>query len=153
MATFYSDVATNLLVNTPPVKAKVNRYHARLRIVEAQFTVPAGTAIGDVIVWFNMPLGARLVGHLSQLQWSAGAASSTLNLGDQASAARHLAATAVTTAGTAVPSVAQAGGALSYETTDASTAATNDCLLRSTVAGAGLQTGQVITLRAVIALD
>lgn len=154
MASGLGTIATNNAA-TPPTRNKVNQLHGRQRYFESTYTVPAsnGPIIGETITWGDLPLGARLLGHLSELSWSAGAASSTLNLGDAASAARHLAATAVTTAGTAVPRAAQANGAASFETSDSSTAATNNCRLISTVAGAALQAGQVITLRATYVLD
>src|SRR3546814_14171531 len=94
----------------------------------------------------------RSVGHLSQLNWSTGTASSTLTLGDAADADRHLAATAITTAGVAVPDDQSASGAV-FETSDASAAATNNCQLVSTVAGAAIGASQVITLRVAYVLD
>src|SRR3546814_4749839 len=89
---------------------------------------------------------------LSQLNWSTGTASSTLTLGDAADADRHLAATAITTAGVAVPDDQSASGAV-FETSDASAAATNNCQLVSTVAGAAIGASQVITLRVAYVLD
>jgi hypothetical protein len=147
--------------NNPTTKVKANKMHGRIRIFEASFTVPAaaGPGIGEKIYWGQLPLGARVMGHLSRMRWSAGAASSTLNLGDGASAARHLAATAVTAAGSATPDVAETNGA-SFETSDATanaanswTSATDNCVLISTVAGAALAAGQVITLRVPYTLD
>jgi hypothetical protein len=115
--------------------------------------------VGEKIYWGQLPLGARVLGHLGLLSFAAGAASSTLNLGDNASAARHLAATAVNAAGSAVPSAAMASGA-SFETSDATANATNlfvsatdNCTLVSTVAGATLGAGQVITLTLPYVLD
>jgi hypothetical protein len=90
-------------------RAKVNALAGRLRVFEAVYVAPAsGTApaIADRIIWGKLPVRSRLMGHLAQLQWSAGTASCTLNLGDSLNAARHLAATAITTAGTAVPNAA-----------------------------------------------
>lgn len=147
MANGNADLQANL-VATPQVRSKVNRYGGRIRHFEATYTVPAaaGPGIGETITWGSLPIGARVLGHLSKLYWSAGAASSTLNLGDAASAARHLAATGVTAAGGAVPEAASANGA-QFEASDASTAATNNCTLISTVAGAALQAAQVITLK------
>lgn len=138
----------------PPTKVKANVQHGRLRIFEATYTAPATgmPAIGDTITWGKLPKGARVLGHLGQLNWSAGTAASTLNLGDAASAARHLAATAITAAGVAVPQAQSALGA-TFETSDASSAATNNCTLVSTIAGAGLAAGQVITLRVPYVLD
>lgn len=158
MANFNSDNAA-LLALTPPSRVEVNKLHGRIRYMEALFTVPvSGVAIADTITWGPIPRGARILGHLSELSWSTGAASSTLNLGDAASAARHLAATAVTTAGQAVPRAASALGLASFETTDDSLAsglpsATNNTVLRSTVAGAALVAGQTIYLRMAYVLD
>lgn len=153
MASGLGTIATNNAA-TPPVRNKVNTFGGRVRFFESTYTVPAsaGPGIGETITWGSLPLGARVLGHLSRLRWSAGAASSTLNLGDAASAARHLAATAVTTAGSATPDVAETGGA-SFEVTDVSTAATNNGTLISTVAGAALQAAQVINLRIAYVLD
>lgn len=139
----------------PATRIKANKNGGRIRFFEAVFTVPAtgGPAVGEKIFWGSLPPKSRILGYLSRLRWSAGAASSTLNLGDNASAARHLAATSVTAAGSATPDVAEVGGA-SFETSDASAnlangfvAASDDCMLISTVAGAALAAGQVITLR------
>lgn len=158
MALVYSTEQTTLngpaYGNSPATRVKANKQGGRIRIFEATYTVPTGgIAIGDKIVWGKLPLKARTLGYLGRLRWSAGAASSTLNLGDNVTAARHLAATAVTTAGSATPDVAEVGGA-SFETSDDSNSVANafasttdDCTLISTVAGAALQAAQVITLR------
>ena len=136
----------------PATRVKANRLNGRIRIFTATITTPAGMVIGDKIFWGKLPQGARPIGHLGRLEWSTGSASSTLNLGDNVSAARHLAATAVTTAGSAIPTAASANGAI-FETTEDSNnvgngfaSATDNCTLVSVVAGATLQTGQVITL-------
>jgi len=136
----------------PATRVKANRLNGRIRIFTATITVPAGMVIGDRIFWGKLPVGARPLGHLGRLEWSAGAASSTLTVGDNVSAARHLAATAVTSAGSAIPTAASANGAI-FETTDDSNSvangflsATDNCTLTSTVGGATLQTGQVVTL-------
>jgi hypothetical protein len=138
--------------NAPATRVKANRLNGRIRIFLASVTVPAGTLVGEKIFWGKLPVGARPLGYLGRLEWSAGAASSTLNLGDNVTPARHLAATAITTAGSAVPSAASAAGA-QFETTEDSNSVANafnsttdNCTLVSTVAGATLQTGQVITL-------
>jgi len=95
------------VVSTPiPQRVKVNALAGRLRVFEAVYVAPgSGTApaIADRIIWGKLPVRSRILGHLGQLQWSTGTASCTLNLGDSISAARHLAATAITTAGTATP--------------------------------------------------
>ena len=144
--------------NNPTTRVKANKSGGRLRVFQATHTVVAA-AIGDKIIWGKLPVKARVLGWLSRLEWSTGAASSTLNLGDNVTAARHLAATAVTTAGSATPSVSGAAGA-SFETSDDSNtvanaygSTTDDCTLISTVAGAALQAGQVITLTVVYVTD
>lgn len=158
MATFYSTEQT--VVNgpqsglNPATRVKANKINGRVRNFEASYTVPAaGLAIGDKIVWGKLPVGARTMGNMGKLSFSAGTASSTLNVGDNASAARHLAATAIAAAGSAVPEAANASGA-QFETSDDSASlangfvsATDNCALISTVAGAGMPAGQVVTLR------
>ena len=84
--------------------------------------------------------------------WTPGTAASTANLGDAASAARHLAATAINAAGSAVPEAQSASGA-QFEVTDASEAATNNSRLISTVAGAAIPIGQVLTLKVAYVTD
>ena len=145
MTAYNADIATNLAA-VPPVRTKVNRLNGRLRVFQSTYVVPAGgLAIADTINWGPLPIGARTLGHLAQLSFSAGTASATLTVGDAASAARHLAATSIAAAGTAVPNAANASGA-QFETSDASSAATNNCNLISTLAGAGMPAGQVVTL-------
>lgn len=151
MANFNADIATNLAAS-PPVRTKANRLNGRLRVFRAQYTQVAAGAVADTITWGPLPVGARIIGYLSQLNFAAGAAGSTLNLGDAALATRHLAATAVNAAGTAVPSLSEVNGG-QFETSDGSTAATNNCTLISTVAGAGLAAGQVINLTVVYVAD
>ena len=156
MASVYSTEQTTIngpvSGNAPATRVKANRLNGRIRIFTATVTTPAGVLIGESIFWGKLPVGARPIGHLGRLEWSTGSAGSTLNVGDNVSQARHLAATAVTTAGSAVPLAASANGAI-FETTDDSnsvangfTSATDNCSLESVVAGATLQTGQVITL-------
>jgi hypothetical protein len=165
MANFYSTELTTIngpaYGNNPATRVKANKQHGRIRLFEASYTVPAssGPGIGDKIFWGKLPLGARVLGHLSQLNFAAGAASSTLNLGDNVSAARHLAATSVASAGTATPQAQSASGA-SFETSDDSNSVANsfgsttdNCTLVSVVAGAALGAGQVITLRMAYTLD
>jgi len=164
-ANFYSTQQTTFNStasgNAPATRVKANQWGGRLRIFESTYTVPAaaGPGIGDKIIWGKLPVKARIIGHLCNLGYAAGAASSTLNLGDNTSAARHMAATSVAAAGNTVPSVQSASGA-SMETSDDSAnfangfvSATDDCTLISTVAGAALGAGQVITLRVVYVCD
>src|SRR3546814_4103059 len=111
MANFNADNAA-ALASTPPTRVKVNKQHGRIRYFESTFdaAVQGAPAVADTITWGSLPVGARFVGHLSQLNWSTGTASSTLTLGDAADAARHLAATAITTPGVAVRSEARRVG-------------------------------------------
>lgn len=89
-------------------RVPANKLGGRLRFAEFSYVVPAATlAIADKIVWGKLPLKARIIGHLSKMVWTAGTASSTLNLGDNVVAARHLAATSVAAAGSAVPNAAE----------------------------------------------
>lgn len=147
--------------NAPATRVKANRINGRIRIFEASYTVPASgmPGIGEKIIWGKLPVGARTFGNMGKLYFSAGAATSTLNLGDNVSAARHLAATAVNAAGSAVPEAANASGA-QFETDNDSASLANafvsaldNCTLISTVAGAALGAGQVITLRMPYAQD
>jgi hypothetical protein len=112
MATFYADIPTT--ANGPAYgqpmsnRMKANKLNGRVRYFEATFKAPAtGTApaIGDKIIWGKLPVGARIVNHMSKLYFDAGTASSTLNLGDNVVPARHLAATSVAALGNAVPEV------------------------------------------------
>lgn len=110
MANFYADIQT--VVNGPAYgqplvnRVKVNKMAGRLRYFEAMYQAPSsGTspAIADKIYWGKLPVGARIIPYLSELRWTTGTASCTLNLGDSIVAARHLVATAITTAGAATP--------------------------------------------------
>lgn len=153
MANFNADNAAST-VAVPQTRNKTNKQHGRVRWFESTYTAPAtGTPqIGDTITWGTLPTGARIIGPLSSLNQSAGTASSTLNLGDQASAARHLAATSVAAAGNTLLAN-PANGAASFETSDNSGGATDNCTLRSTVAGAAIAANQVITLRVAYVTD
>lgn len=113
MANFTADLQTILdspaSGNAPAFRVKANRSGGRIRLFEALYRAPisgALPAIADKIIWGKLPTKARILGHLSKLYWTTGTALCTLNLGDQFSAARHLAATAITTAGGAVPEAA-----------------------------------------------
>jgi hypothetical protein len=153
MANFNADNAAAVAA-VPQTRVKANKQHGRVRWFESTYTAPAaGTPqIGDTITWGKLPVGARVIGPLSSLNYSAGTAASTINVGDAASAARHLAATAINAAGnTALAN--PANGAASFETSDASGTATDNCSLVSTVAGAPIAANQVITLRVAYSVD
>lgn len=150
---FFSDVVTNLNA-APPVRVKVNRLHGRLRFAMGLWAANAvAPQIADILYFVRLPKGVRIIGHLSQLSFNAGTAASTMNLGDNASAARHLAATAINAAGVAVPdAVTKNLGVTPFETTDSGLdgtgvpTATNDCDLRGTVAGAVVAVTQNLAL-------
>lgn len=150
---FFSDVVTNLNA-APPVRVKVNRLHGRIRFALGLWAANAtAPQIADILYFVRLPKGVRILGHLSQLSFNAGTAASTMNLGDNASAARHLAATAINAAGVAVPdAVTKNLGVTPFETTDDTRdgtglgSATNDCDLRGTVAGAVVAVTQNLAL-------
>lgn len=153
MANFQADVAA-AVSGVPHARNKVNKRGGRIRWFESTYTSPAsGTPqIGDTIEWGPLPIGARVIGPLSSLNCSAGTASCTLTVGDSATANRHLTATGVTAAGNTLLAN-PANGAASFETSDASGTATDNCKLLSTVAGAAVAANQVITLRIAFVVD
>jgi hypothetical protein len=126
-----------------------NQQGGELKVMFATLTNPpsGGVAIGESISWGFLPLGARIVfGYLS---WSTGAASCTLNLGDRATPARYLAATAVTTAGSAnlLPPATNANGAAGFVTSvSAPGQATDHLEIRSVCAGANVNASQTFNL-------
>ena len=161
MANFFSTEVTSLNA-APPVKVKVNRLNGRLRYAFGQFTNPAssGAGIADIIYFTRIPRGGRILGWMSSVSWSTGTASSTMNLGDSVTAARHLAATAITTAGNATPQVVtSSNGVAGYEVTDETRdgtgvpTSTNDSDLRGTVAGAVVAASQIIATHMVYVQD
>lgn len=131
----------------PQTLTKPNLQGGDIQVFVSTYTVPAsgGPGIGEYISWGFLPFGARLM-PTTKLYFAAGAASSTLNLGDPVTPARYLAATAVTSAGSAVAEAQFANGALFDVAVVAPGQATDQSELRSVVAGAALQAGQVITL-------
>lgn len=145
MAIFYSDLRTNTVAN-PPVKNQVNKHGGRVRYLQAVYTAPAtGTPqIADTIEWATLPKSARLASG-SKLFWSTGTAASTINLGDAASPARYMAATAITTAGSGSAEAHLANGGV-FETT-------GEGQVISTVAGAAIAANQVITAHLYYTLD
>lgn len=160
MANFFSTQVT-AMQTTPPTRIKVNLLQGRLRFAFGQFTNPAssGVQIADVIYYLRLPRGARVMGFISRLTYSTGAASSTVNVGDSVSAVRYLAATSITTAGQNAISQADTNGSTPYETTDESRdgtglpSATNDCDIRSVAAGAAMQASQSTALHAIYVQD
>lgn len=144
MATFQASAASYAL-GAANAKPNAVNTQGKVRMMVSTITVAAGSAIADVIQWGTLPYGSRVLGHLSKLYFAAGTASSTLNLGDAATAARYLAATSVASAGSAVPEAASASGATFTNTADT--------VVQSVVAGAVLLTGQVITLHLAYVTD
>lgn len=157
MAIFYSNeqVVTNgpQFGLPPATRVKVNKMGGRVRFQEFTYVAPsAGTApaIADKIVFGKLPLGARLVGHLSKLYWDTGTASCTLAIGDNIVAARHLAATAITTTGSAVP---EAAALIITAVGDITTGSNQVINLKSVgafqvgfkIVGTGIPTGSTIT--------
>lgn len=105
----FNAVPLTAFAATPGYKMKGAGFHGKLRLFESVYRAPtsgAAPAIADKIIWGKLPVRAKIIGHLSQLQFNAGTASCTANLGDNIVAARHLAATAINAAGTAVPNAA-----------------------------------------------
>ncbi|WP_060538573.1 hypothetical protein [Pseudomonas sp. NBRC 111125] len=131
----------------PQQLTKPNLQGGDVQVFISTYTVPAsgGPGIGEYISWGFLPFGARLM-PTTKLYFAAGAASSTLNLGDPVTPARYLAATAVTSAGSATAEAVFANGGLFDVAVIAPGQATDQSELRSVVAGAALQAGQVITL-------
>lgn len=157
MANFVADIQT--LADGPAygqplaTRMKANRFNGRIRYFEALYRAPTSgslPAIADKIVWGKLPAKARILGHLSKLYWTTGTASCTLNLGDQFSAARHLAATAITTAGNAVPEAAAITTTGVADVTINSTSLTNIKSIGAfgvgdVISGTGITTGTYIT--------
>lgn len=131
----------------PQQLVKPNLQGADVQILVSTYTVPAtgGPGIGDKISWGLLPFGSRLMPG-TRLYFAAGAASSTINLGDPVSQARYLAATSVATAGSATADAQFANGALFEVSVAQQGLPTDQSELLSTVAGAALLAGQVITL-------
>lgn len=106
MANFIASFATNQAA-LPPLKTRSDQQHGRIRLFEATYLAPAsGTtpAIGDKIIWGNIPIGGVMQGHLGRLDFNTGTAACTLNVGDSVVPSRHLGATAINATGSAVPS-------------------------------------------------
>lgn len=134
-------------------RMKSNRMGGRIRYAGFMFKAPAsGTApaIGDKIVWGKLPVGARVLGHLSRLDFNAGTAACTLNLGDQFQAARYLAATAINAAGTATPSAAVFSTTATADVTINNTVLTGvkglgAFTIGAVITGTGIPTGAYVT--------
>lgn len=153
--TYYS--AEQGVINGPqfgqPLNTRIpsSKLGGRLRIAELFFVVPAGTLqIGDKIVWGKMPLKSKLIPHLCKMIWTAGTASSTLNLGDAIQPARHLAATAVNAAGSAVPIVSEQANVSAATTVNGSnvitvTAGLGAPFLGNLIAGTGIPANTTVT--------
>ena len=153
MASGFSDVA--LKPFSPGTVADLNQLGGQLHVLFATFTNPSsgGVGIAENIRWGQLPYGARVLG--GYLTCSAGAASSTLNLGDTQSPARYLAATSVASASNISlnPPATFANGGAGYTIAKpvghqliSSQTAGDDSLLYSVCAGAPLGAGQTLTL-------
>lgn len=145
MATVNASVAAARAA-LPQQLVKPNQQGADVQVLVSTYTVPVGgVAIGDKIKWGQLPFGARLL-PTTKLYFAAGAASSTLNLGDTVTPARYLAASSVAAAGNVNAEAVYANGALFEVAVVAPGQPTDQSELFSVVAGAALQAGQVITL-------
>ncbi len=105
----FNAIALGLYALTPGIKTKAGSMHGKLRMAEWIYRAPSsGTApaIADKIIWGKLPVRVKVFGQSSLMQFAAGTASCTANLGDNTLATRHLAATAINAAGTAVPNAA-----------------------------------------------
>jgi hypothetical protein len=157
MADFYANQQTirNAVPYGQPLTNRINSdaRHGRVRYFESVFVAPASgaaPAIADKIRWGALPIGARILGGLSKLYWNAGTASCTINLGDNMSAARHLAATAITALGNAVPEAAAlvttgACNTVSGSTTIVVTSGLGGFQVGSLIVGTGIPAGTTIT--------
>jgi len=147
MANFQATLAANR-ANNPQLVNKANQQHGALRVFRSVYTAPASSPpqVADVIQWGYLPKGAVVL--QGKLNYGAGTAACTINLGDPQSAARYLAATAINAAGaTAVLPVNQTNGGTDYEVaTPNPGASTDDSEIRSVVAGAAVAANQVINL-------
>ena len=107
----------------------------------------------------RLPVGVRILGWLSQLSTNAGTVAETLTVGDAASTARHLAASAANAAVTYVPeAVTKNLGVTAFETTDGTTASgvpssTNNTDIGCLVAGAVVAVTQNIALHMAYSQD
>ena len=145
MATVNASLAA-ARVAFPQTLVKPNLQGADIQVFISTYTVPAGgQAIGDIISWGFLPLGARLMPG-TRFYFSAGTASTTINLGDPVVPARYMAATSVAAAGNATADAQFTNGALAEVTVTKPGDATDTSEIRSVVAGAALLAGQVITL-------
>ena len=90
MANFFGTEITSLNA-APPVRVKVNRLNGRIRYASGLWAANAtAPAIADFLYLVRLPVGARVLGWLSQLSMNAGTAAETLTVGDTASTARRL---------------------------------------------------------------
>ena len=147
MANFNADNAAATAA-IPQTRIKTNKQHGSIRYFESTFdaAVSGAPQIADTITWGDLPVGARVLAHLSQLSYGTGTASSTATVGDAGSANRHLAAQAINSAG-ATTLTSNAAGVASYEVTEATKT------LTSTIAGAAVGASQKISLRVAYVLD
>jgi hypothetical protein len=124
---------------TPPVNHGPQLGGGRVRMFFDTYTQGASAgSIGDVIQFKSLPPGARILPGAKMFN-SAGVASATLAVGTTDSAARFLAATSITSAGSALMEAQLAAGAVyDVPSTGIGVIATN--------AGAAIQAAQVISI-------
>jgi hypothetical protein len=132
-------------------RVRANKFGGRVRFAEFVYVVPAGTlAIADQIIFGKLPQKSKIVGHLSRLVFTAGTASSTLAIGDNIVNARHLAATAVNAAGSAVLTASEQANVGQMTTVNGSnvisvTQSLGSPQLGSLVTGTGIAANTVVT--------
>lgn len=148
MANQNASVAT-AAATIPQTLVAGNQQGGELKVLFSTFTNPAvaGVAVGEVITWGFLPLGARVL--FGYLTCSTGTASSTLNLGDRATPARYLAASSIATAANIAinPPVTNALGAAGFVVNVAALGqATDTTEIRSVCGTAIVAVGQTLTL-------
>jgi len=134
---------------SPQQLPRMNQQGGELNVFFATVTNPpaGGVAVAEWISWGFLPLGARVL--FGFLTCSAGAASSTLNLGDPATPARYLAASSVAAAANIAinPPATMANGAAGFDVAVVTPGVAGDqSELRSVCAGAALGANQTLTL-------
>lgn len=142
----------------PATRIKANRAGGRIRYAEFVYNQGATASANatDKVVMGTLPKGARVIGHMSKLYWTAGTASCTMSVGDSIQAARWVpAATDAATAGsvlfdTNTGAIGSLTHTTSVTTTDGSTTLTavtalGGLLVGANISGTGIPTGATIT--------
>jgi len=137
-ANVYSDLYNSLYAYTAPIKVQGEQLGGRIRIFRSTYLQGAvAGSIGDIVMFGKLPIGAVPL-PWGNMFFGTGASSSTLKLGLTGNDACFLAATSITTAGSAGLPVFAASGAVLKLTAE------TDVI--GTVAGAGIAAGQKITV-------